>query len=260
MYSIDDGYGRATARYYDEAYAGLRADSGDAAWYAGLARRAGGAVLELGVGTGRVLLPIARELEAAGIPCVGVDRSPSMLAALAAKGPPRNLRLVEAAMQDFDLGERFALVFSAFRAFQHLDAVEDQLRCLECVRRHLTPGGAFAFDVFVPSPERTAILEEPEVEDARFERAGEEVVRLTGVRRELDRQLIHVRMRYERRREGRIVGEDVVEFRMRYFFRFELEHLLARAGFSDVTLYGDFQGTPFGPAATDFVIVARRPA
>jgi SAM-dependent methyltransferase len=257
MHSSDDGYGRTTARYYDGAYAGLRADSADAAWYARLARQAGGPVLELGVGTGRVLLPIARELEPAGVSCVGLDRSPSMLAALAAKSPPANLRLAEAPMQDFDLGERFALVFSAFRAFQHLDTVEDQLRCLGCVRRHLLPGGAFAFDVFVPGLERTAIIEEPEAEDARFEEAGEEVVRLTSVRRELDRQLIHVRMRYERRRDGMVVGEDVVEFQMRYFFRFELEHLLARAGFTDITLYGDFEGTPFGPASSEFVIVAR---
>ncbi len=257
MQSMNDGYGRTTARFYDGAYAGLRADSGDAAWYAGLARQAGGPVLELGVGTGRVLLPIARELEPEGVGCVGLDRSPSMLAALAAKDLPGNLRLVEAAMQDFDLGDRFALIFSAFRAFQHLDAVEDQLGCLDRVRRHLMPGGAFAFDVFVPSLERTAIVEEPEAEDARFEEAGQEVVRFTSVRRELDRQLIHVRMRYERRRDGHVVGEDVVEFDMRYFFRFELEHLLARAGFADVALYGDFEGTPFGPDAREFVVVAR---
>ena len=260
MHSNDDGYGRTTAHFYDGVYAGLRAGSGDADWYARLARRAGGPVLELGAGTGRVLLPIARELEPADIPCVGLDRSPSMLAALAGKGLPRNLRLVEAAMQDFALGERFALVFSAFRSFQHLYAVEDQMRCLECVRRHLAPGGAFAFDAFIPNLGRTAIVEEPEAKDARFEQGEVEVVRFTSVRREHDRQLIHVRMRYERRHEGHVVGEEVVTFQMRYFFRFELEHLLARAGFSDVALYGDFNGTPFGPAATDFVVVARAPA
>lgn len=254
----EDGYGRATARFYDAAYAGLRDPSGDAAWYARLAREADGPVLELGVGTGRVLLPVARELEPSGVACVGLDRSPAMLAALRAKGLPANLRLVEAPMQTFDLGDgRFALVFAAFRVFQHLYTVEDQLRCLAAVRRHLRPGGSFAFDVFLPRLDRTAIEEEPEAEDARWEEGGEEVVRFASVRRELDRQLLHVCMRYERRRDGAVLGEDVATFDMRYFFRFELEHLLARAGFDDVALYGDFRGTPFGPGATDLVVVAR---
>lgn len=253
-----DLYGPATARFYDAAYAGLRDPSGDAAWYARLAREAGGPVLELGVGTGRVLLPIARALEPEGTPCVGIDRSPAMLAALRARGAPANLRLVEAPMQRFDLGEeRFALVFGAFRTFQHLATVEDQLACLACARRHLRPGGALAFDVFNPRLERMAIAEEPEAEDARFEQDGETVVRTTQVRREHHLQLMHLRMRYERWRDGRVVGEDVSRFRMRYFFRYELEHLLARAGFGEVALYGDFQGTPFGPGATDFVVVAR---
>jgi len=56
-------------------------------------------------------------------------------------------------MQRFDLGaERFALIFSAFRAFQHLYAVEDQLACLSRARRHQAPGGLLASDVFNPAP------------------------------------------------------------------------------------------------------------
>ena len=119
-----DAYGRVTARHYDDAYATLRGGSGDAAFYLALARECGGPVLELGCGTGRVLLPIAR----AGILCTGLDRSEAMLDALRAKAPPANLNLVRGRMQDFDLGDaRFALVTAPFRAFQHLYAVEDQL-------------------------------------------------------------------------------------------------------------------------------------
>jgi SAM-dependent methyltransferase len=205
-----------------------------------------------------VLLPIARELEPRGVACVAIDRSPAMLDALRAKGAPANLRLVRASLQDFDLGaERFALVFAAFRVFQHLLSVEDQLAALERVRRHLAPGGAFAFDVFNPRLERLAIAEEAEAEDARWREDGDEIVRFAAVRRDAERQILHVRMRYERRRDGHAIGEDVSEFAMRYFFRFELEHLLARAGFARVALHGDFQGTPFGPGASDFAVVAR---
>ena len=84
-------------------------------------------MLELGCGTGRVLLPIAR----LDVACVGLDLSPGMLDVLRSKAPPPNLTLVQASMTDFDLGtERFQLVFSAFRAFQHLYTVEEQLAAL----------------------------------------------------------------------------------------------------------------------------------
>ncbi len=254
MSEFVDEYGPVTSRYYDGTYAALRDSSGDAGWYLGLARAANGPVLELGCGTGRVLLPVARE----GIDCVGLDASPAMLDTLRRKHPPDNLRLVEGTLQEFDLGAaRFALIFSAFRVFQHLYTVEDQLACLDRVRRHLAPGGALAFDAFVPTLARMAVVEEPEALDARFEQDGDEIVRYASVRRNLLEQLTDVRMRYERRRGGEVVGNETVEFQMRHFYRFELEHLLARAGFDAVELYGDFDGTPFGADATSFVVVAR---
>lgn len=249
-----DEYGPVTSRYYDDTYAALRDSSGDANWYLGLAREAKGPVLELGCGTGRVLLPVARE----GIACTGLDASPAMLDVFRQKDPPKNLRLVEGTLQNFDLGEdRFALIFAAFRVFQHLYTVVDQLACLSRVRSHLAPGGALAFDVFVPSLERMSILHEPEVEDARFEWREDEIVRYVSVRRNVPEQLMKLRMRYERRRRGQVVGNETVEFQMRHFYRYELEHLLARAGFDPVELYGDFDGTPFGDGASSFVVVAR---
>lgn len=251
---MTDEYGAVTARYYDDAYRALRDDSGDAAWYRKLANAAGGPVLELGCGTGRVLLPIARD----GVECVGLDASPAMLDALRAKRPPPNLALALGRMQDFDLGERrFALIFAAFRVFQHLYGVDEQLACLTAARRHLAPGGALAFDVFVPRLDRTAIVSEPESEDVRFEQGGDTIVRYASVERDLPEQILEVCMRYERRRGDAVVGDETVAFRMRWFHRFELEHLLRRAGFDDLTLYGDFDETPFGPDATSFAVVAR---
>ena len=171
-----DVYGHVTSRFYDAVYERLRAGRGDIEFYLDLARRAGGPVLELGCGTGRVLLPIASE----GIPCTGLDVSPRMLEALRRKDAPPTLRLACAPMQDFDLGEvRFMLIYAAFRVFQHLYTEEDQLACLSCVRRHLAPGGSFAFDVFSPLAERTRLAHEPESEDARFEDGDETIVRYT---------------------------------------------------------------------------------
>jgi SAM-dependent methyltransferase len=243
-----------TARYYDAAYATLPGLGADVEFYRALARESGGPVLELGCGTGRALLPIARD----GIPCTGVDASQAMLDALAAKAPPAELRLHCAAMQRFDLGgDRFALIFSAFRAFQHLYDVADQLACLVCVRRHLAPGGRFAFDVFNPRLSRIALPEEPEFEELRFSLGNDVVVRYTTITRDTGRQIQRVRMRYERRNGDRVVGDDVAEFEMRWFHRFEIEHLLARAGFALEALYGDFARAPFTGASPSIVAVAR---
>jgi len=246
-------YEAVHARYYDGAYASLR-DSADIGFYHDLARETGGPVLELGCGTGRVLLPIARE----GLACTGLDASPAMLDVLRAKDPPSNLRLVVAPMQAFDLGrERFRLVFAAFRPLQHLYTVEDQLACLACVRRHLAPGGRFAFDVFAPDLARIALVEEREIEEGRFRQGDDEIVRLTSMRRDLATQMTHVTMRLERRRDGTVVGEEVERFGMRWYHRYELEHLLARAGFEIVALYGGFDRRPYDHVSGEMVIVAQ---
>lgn len=252
---LDEEYGRATARFYDAAYDRSAAlDGSDVRFYRSIAREGAGPVLELGCGTGRVLLEIARE----GFPCTGLDASQHMLARLRQKSTFANLRLVHAPMQRFDLpGERFGLIYAAFRAFQHLYTVEDQLACLACVRRHLAPGGRLAFDVFQPRLERMALREEPEVADLRFTLDGENVTRHAAVSRDPVAQLLTVRFRYERSRDGRGVGEERASFRMRWFWRFELEHLLARAGFGRVEIFGDFDGRPVAADTAAYVVVAR---
>jgi len=253
--ALDSEYGEATARFYDAAYdRSAQLDGRDIAFYRALAREGGGPVLELGCGTGRVLLEIAAD----GFPCTGLDASQHMLARLRAKSRFSNLRLVRAPMQDFALpGERFGLIYAAFRAFQHLYTVEDQLACLACVRGHLAPGGRLAFDVFAPRLARTALLEEPESVDLRFAHEGEDVVRYATVTRDPAAQLLAVKFRYERSRDGRVVGNDYATFKMRWFWRYELLHLLARAGFDQVETFGDFDRSPVSGETPAFVVVAR---
>jgi len=250
----EDLYSEAGARYYDAASAALRDRSGDVDFYRSLAREQAGPVLELGCGSGRILLPIAHE----GLPCVGLDSSEVMLGRLAARHPPPNLRTVVSRMERFDFpGERFRLIFCAFRAFQHLLTVEEQLACLERVRRHLAPGGCFALDVFAPKLERVAIAEEPEAEDARFALDGNEVVRFTSVRRDLACQTMEVIFRHERRPPEGPPQSEIVATRMRYPSRYGLEHLLARAGFTDILVFGDFDRRPYDYFSGETVVTAR---
>jgi SAM-dependent methyltransferase len=244
-------YEAVHARWYDATFASRRAD---AAFYRALARETGGPILELGCGTGRVLIPIAED----GLECTGLDGSPAMLDGLRAKRPPATLHPVLAPLQAFDLGAaRFRLVFSAFRPLQHLYTVEDQLACLAAVRRHLAPGGLFAFDVFQPDLARLALADEPEYEEDRFADGDDEIVRLARVTRDVATQTQNVTIRFERRRDGAAVGSEVERFRMRWYHRYELEHLLARTGFDVVALYGDFDRRPFDRHAREMVFVTR---
>lgn len=246
-------YEPVTARYYDGAYAALETLGPDIDFYRELAREAAGPVLEVGCGTGRVLERIAAD----GVACSGLDLSPHMLEVLRAKVGSQ-VPLIRADMRHFDLGpQRFALIFSAFRGFQHLVAVEDQLSCLARVRTHLAPGGRFAFDVFNPRFASASVDEEPEREDLRFTQDGAEVVRTARVSRDRGSQSLRVVFRYERRRDGRVLGSESATVTLRWFYRYELEHLMHRAGFCDVEIFGDFDRSPVGGDSPALIVVAR---
>src|ERR1700693_1977082 len=120
-----------TAKHYGAAYA-VNQDLVDLPFYLDLAKRSDGPVLEIACGTGRVLLPIARE----GIGIEGVDNSESMLTILRRNlaREPREVRervtVHEGDMRDFRLAQKFALVIIPFRPLQHMYTVQDQVAAL----------------------------------------------------------------------------------------------------------------------------------
>jgi SAM-dependent methyltransferase len=243
-----DAYERLMARNYDAVYVIARDPAGDVGFYRTLAHEVGGPVLELGCGTGRILLPIARD----GIDCVGLDSSPAMLEELRAKAPPANLSLVEGRMEQFDLGgQRFALITCPFRAFSHLLEVEAQLAALACIRRHLAPHGVFALDVFDPDPALLARSEDPEHLSITYDEGGQRMERWDTVRRDRSRQLLEVDFRYTGGPPD-LIGTTRIQ--LRWFHRFELEHLLARAGFTGLQFFGTFDRQPWKPGGETIVL------
>lgn len=239
-------------------------DRGDVEFFVEAAQSSGGPVLEVGCGTGRVLLPTAR----AGITITGLDASPSMLAIcrrrVAAEPEPVRSRidLVEADMRDFALGRRFALATIPFRPFQHLLTVADQLACLTTIREHLQPGGQLILDLFNPSLDALAqqatgeiVASEPEVTLPD----GRKLVRHHRiVRRDRFEQINDVELLYDISHPGGHEERLVHAFRMRYLFRFEAEHLLLRAGFAIDTLYADYGKNAYGSKYPgELIFVAR---
>jgi SAM-dependent methyltransferase len=224
----------------------------DVGFFVEAAKESGGPVLEVGCGTGRVLIPTAR----AGIEITGLDLSPHMLEVCREKlmNEPEEVRsrvrLVEGDMRQFELKNTFRLVTLPFRPFQHLTTVEDQLACLGCIHRHLAEGGRLILDIFNPSMEALTkknfgeeMGEEPEFSMPD----GRKVIRRNStVARDVANQINFVELiHYVTHPDGR--QERLVQaFPMRYLFRFEAEHLLRRAGFVVEQLYADYDKSPFG--------------
>jgi SAM-dependent methyltransferase len=255
------GYGRVSGigDLYDHTPVyGVRQD---VAFYVDAARAAAGPVLEVGCGTGRVLIPTAR----AGATITGIDLAFSMLDRCAARvaQEPEDVRaritLERADMRGFDLGRRYALATIPFRPLQHLVAVDDQLECLRSIRRHLEPGGRLVFDVFNPDPARLLVPDEQEAEDTPPTPLGggrsfRRTVRVVEVHRVEQWNLVDIAY-YVTEPEG-TEGRHVLRFPMRWFVPAELVHLLARAGFRIDQLYGNFDRSPLVDTSPEIIVVA----
>jgi len=230
----------------------------DIGFYVEEAKATRGPVLELGSGTGRILLPIAR----AGGTIVGLDSSSNMLERcrqkLAAESAAVQGRvtLQQRDIHDFDLGERFPLIIAPFRVVQHLTTVDDQLRFLAAVARHLAPNGRFAFDVF--NPYFAKLVEADGVEredtpaqrlpDGRTLRRAYRIARVRWVDQVSDSELIYY-----------VDGKRYVQaFEMRWYLAAELQHLLARSGFRVRAMYGDFARGPVVDGCPELVVLAEK--
>lgn len=251
------------AEYYDHVVP-YRART-DVGFFVDLAREAGGGVLEAGCGTGRVLVPTAR----AGVTIDGLDLSAAMLeqcrVSLAHEPAEvqRRVRLHHGDMRTAQLGRRYALVTMPFRSVQHLLDVEDQRRALDNLRDHLAPQGRLVVDAFNPSlPFLTdqRITIEPYAEPAFTMPDGRRVVRSYRIAgRDYFAQVQQVEFTIDVGHPDGRAERHVETFALRYFFRFELEHLLERCGFSVEALYGDYDRSPYGRRYPgELIFVARR--
>ena len=237
---------------YDVIYSGIR---DDIPFWVELARAARGPSLEIGCGTGRVMIPVLE----AGAEVDGLDLDAGMLSHLEHKvrALGRKVRLLRSDMRDFTMPRRYALVMAPFRVFMHLVSTDDQLRTLRCVREHLEPGGAFVFNLFYPNlasivthdGERRLSIETTDPETGR-------VVEVYDVSR-YDRvaQIVRVEREVVRVTDS---GREAIraEFHLRWTYRYEIELLLAAAGFPRWDLWGGFDHRPLEKDTDEMVIQA----
>jgi SAM-dependent methyltransferase len=245
------------AELYDHEYRRRRFD---VRWYRGLAEELdAGELLELGCGSGRLTVPLARD----GRRVVGVDLSADMLKRLGERLEHTSAAVrarVEVRRADFRslaLHRRFPLVICPFNTFMHLYTRDDVERFLAVVRAHLRRGGTFAFDVM--NPDLRWLSRDPERRWARTKfrhpRTGEPMIYTTNLLWDGPLQVAFMRIFYAR--AGRPRDESVVALTHRYFFPLELEALLHYNGFRVEHRYGDFDGAELETASEQQVLVCR---
>ena len=225
----------------------------DINFYVDAAKSVNGEVLEIGCGTGRVLIPTVR----AGVRILGLEASGSMLSMCRknlSKEPvevqSRVIDLIEGDMRQFNLNRKFNLITIPFHPFCHLLTTEDQLRCLTTINHHLNNGGKLVFDLYTPAlkhliEERYLVefWKEPEFTMPD----GRRVVRRSRfLSRNLDTQVIDMEIVFDIVWPGAREEELAHRFTFRYFWRSEAEDLLKRCGFAIEDVFADYDKSTYG--------------
>jgi SAM-dependent methyltransferase len=255
--TLYDGF---IADYYDTSPILVRRTQ-DISFYVKSVKEYGGPALELGCGTGRITMAVAE----AGYRIVGLDLSERMLQRAEEKRaklpPPARDRahLVQGDMTSFTLDEKFRTIVIPFRPFQHLLETEQQIDCLHCARKHLAPNGRLVLDFFQTDAERMhdpkflqeSALSEYDLPDGRRVAMSERVAAFHRAQQRNDVEMIF-RVRHPNGQQERLV----MAWTLRYFFRYEVEHLLARCGFKLEAVYGDFDASSLADDSPEMIFVA----
>lgn len=232
----------------------------DVAFFIEEAQPSGGPVVELGVGTGRVAIPVAQ----AGVDVIGVDNSASMVAIgrkrAAEAGVTDLITWAEGDMRTFSLERRAPLVISPARGFLHMLTTEDQLATLSRVREALQPGGRLVLNAFVPRPEVMTALDGVRTHKGSWTDDA-------GRRNELDEvltydpvaQTVAIKGIVETFEGERHVSTRELATRIRWIGRYEMQHLLERAGFEIEACFGWFDRRPLDATSTEMIWIARKP-
>lgn len=236
---------------YDEQYERYRDDF---SFYRSLAEDYGSPVLELGAGTGRVSMSLAK----AGFAVTGIDLSDEMLQKAKTRIQEAKLEdlinLEQQDMRTLELGERFPLVIAPFNALMHLYTLKDQDKAFAAIKRHLQSDGVFAFDLYNPNFETLDHLTKQEEWSTV---GGQNAELFLYQTQDKDKQIVNSTYYLDSISPDGSLKRQTAQLKQRYYYRFELERALQHAGFSQVRFFGDFDRQPYSRAAPHLIGIAK---
>lgn len=255
---------KAYAPIYDAEY---RDYVEDIQFYVRWARRCSPPALELGCGTGRILFALAES----GCPVWGLDNCPEMLdqarAKLARTDPTvaSRVQLRDGDMREFHLDQEFGLVYMPFREFMHLESESDQLNCLDSIHTHLRPDGRLIINLYDMDLVSLAASDPNNVPVYR-QAGGDYVDPKNGFHVYCSSASYYFPHNQTLREErfydtvdahGVVTERRIVVLKQRWFFRWEMHHLLHRANFRVESLAGGYKNQSPGKMGSDMIWVAR---
>jgi SAM-dependent methyltransferase len=247
-------YPKHFARFYDTIYMEIR-DSTDKEFFLNNIREARGKVLEVGVGTGRFFKTALIE----GADIYGIDTSKDMLDVLYDKiATEDHHHISRQSVVDFTFDFKFNLIVAPFRVMMHVMEKENQIKAINNVYEHLEPGGTFIFDAFVPDLKyiikgfANFVDFEGEYED------GKMLKRTVSTSPDLINQIILTEFMLEWEDEEDKIQHEKWTVPLRFFFRYELEHLMERTKFESYNILGDYKGRPLNEKSKEFIVVCKK--
>lgn len=246
-------YPESFARFYDLIYHKHR-DGVDNDYFQKEIGSTKGRVLEIGVGTGRLFINALKR----GADIYGLDISRSMIGVLLQKlGKDQHYRISRQNIIDFSYDVKFDLIIAPFRVFMHLLEKDEQIRALNNVFEHLSADGRFIFDTFVPDLMQLAngIQHQTDFE-GEYEK-GKKIRRIVSTKPSLINQTITVDFHLEWQ-EDEEVKQEQWRVPLRFFFRYELEHLIERSDFEKYRILGDYQGNELNHESKEFIVICQK--
>ncbi|HBE41945.1 MAG TPA: hypothetical protein DDW27_12205 [Bacteroidales bacterium] len=241
------------ARFYDLIYHQMR-DHIDLDFFLDEAGRTNGKILEAGSGTGR-LFTNALNL---GADIYGIDISESMLKFLKSKiSPDQHFRVSVQNIMDFRFDFKFDLIIAPFRVIMHIEDKGDQLRAINNVYDHLNQNGRFIFDTFIPDLNQLIKGLNNIVDFEGEYEPGKRIKRIVTTKPDLINQTINITFKIEWDEDSMRKSEEW-KVPLRYFFRYELEHLVERSKFETYRLMGDYHGNELSNNSKEFIVTCTR--
>lgn len=246
-------YPKNFARFYDLIYHQIR-DGVDKDFFLREIKNTPGRILEIGVGTGRFFIDALNF----GADIYGIDISESMINILKNKlDKKQHHRISIQNIIDFSFNFQFDLIIAPFRVLMHLLEKNDQIEALNNVYKHLRPNGRFIFDTFVPDLKQLITGLDNKIDFEGEYMPGHKMKRIVSTKPDLINQVINVNFKLEWNEDNQIKQEDW-NLPLRFFFRFELEHLIERSKFARYKILGDYQGNELSETSKEFIVICQK--